>query len=376
MSVINLGRTTKNNITFYQTDGKGRDSYITYNNAGFWKDKHLKIKTSYPRKRFTMFHSLIHQVAPFNYYSDGSGRDTYVMENNAGLVKPFEPLAKQNLQKFLRQGDEYHLFKHKIFLTKNQKKYLNKIKKIQDGVISRLYNDSLEKIKKDKMELRTDSINDFFTKDKIEEIRRCLTPNNIEFDNRNLSYNNYIQNETNTSFNNDKFANLIKKRNKKNILAKILKYSNKNRENNSTLRNINNYNSYETKKENNDNNKKVKVLKNLKINSAGLKFNFTNADVKNKILHNNKMKLFNSLSPKYCISKISHFGFGNLKKYKYKNNNMNLIGNKTTYGTSREMNFKNMKYNFNLKKDKSNIKKQYIDSGIFSLSESNKNNLE
>ena len=151
MSVINLGRTTKTNIAFYQTDGKGRDGYITYNNAGFWKDKHIKMKTSYPSKSSSIFRSLIHQTAPFNYYSDGSGRDSYVIENNAGLVKPFEPLAKQHLQNFLRQGDEYHLFKHKIFLTKAQKKYLYKIKKIQYGVISRLYNDSFDKIKKNNM---------------------------------------------------------------------------------------------------------------------------------------------------------------------------------------------------------------------------------
>ena len=32
-----FNRTVKTNIIIYPTDGCGRDGYITYNNAGFWK---------------------------------------------------------------------------------------------------------------------------------------------------------------------------------------------------------------------------------------------------------------------------------------------------------------------------------------------------
>ena len=148
MSVINLGRTTRTNITFYQTDGMGRDGYITYNNGGFWKDKQISPRNPIYRKKLSIFRSLLHQPAPFQYYSDGSGRDSYVIENNGGLVKPFEPLAKQNLAKYLRNGDDFQNLNRKIFFTKRQRRYLNKLKKIQDAVVSRLYNDSLEKIKK------------------------------------------------------------------------------------------------------------------------------------------------------------------------------------------------------------------------------------
>ena len=80
MSVINLGRTFKQSIAFYQIDGMGRDCYITY--------------------------------------------------NNGGLVKTFEPLAKQKLIKFLRKNEEEYMIKHKLFLTRSQREYIHKIKKL------------------------------------------------------------------------------------------------------------------------------------------------------------------------------------------------------------------------------------------------------
>ena len=369
MSVINLGRTTKTNIAFYQTDGKGRDGYITYNNAGFRKDKHIKMKTSYPSKKSSIFRSLIHQTAPFNYYSDGSGRDSYVIENNAGLVKPFEPLAKQHLQNFLRQGDEYHLFKHKIFLTKAQKKYLYKIKKIQDGVISRLYNDSLEKIKKNKMELRTNSINDFYTKDKIGELSDTTTPNN-EYSYRSLPFN-HLNNEINTSSNNIALLNL-NKRYQKNIFAKMLK--NKELKKDNISRNLNIYNN----KNNNDKmNKKMKLLKNLRINSSGLKLDLGKDSIKNK-LYNNEMKSFKSLSPNYISNKNIFFKYGNLKKHNNENN-MCFLGNNTTYATSKtnkHKNFGNIKYIYDLEKNNDDIKRKYFGSDNFILSDTNKNNID
>ena len=219
MSVINLGRTSKTNITFYQTDGLGRDGYITYNNAGFWKDKQIKSKRAYPRKKFGIFHSLIHQPAPFTYYSDGSGRDSYVIENNGGLVKPFEPLAKQKLDKFLRNGDEKQILRHKIFLNKTQRRYLNKLKKIQDGVISRLYNDSLEKIKKNNLQYRTNSINDFFSKEKNKPMISALTPKN-ELKNLSMSFN-YINSQQNQD-------NNLTENKEKNLDVKITSNRNKN----------------------------------------------------------------------------------------------------------------------------------------------------
>ena len=44
MPFINIGRITGTNITFYRTDWQGRDRYISYIHAGFWKDKHMETK--------------------------------------------------------------------------------------------------------------------------------------------------------------------------------------------------------------------------------------------------------------------------------------------------------------------------------------------
>ena len=201
MSVINLGRTTRTNITFYQTDGMGRDGYITYNNGGFWKDKQISPRNPIYRKKLSIFRSLLHQPAPFQYYSDGSGRDSYVIENNGGLVKPFEPLAKQNLAKYLRNGDDFQNLNRKIFFTKRQRRYLNKLKKIQDAVVSRLYNDSLEKIKKNNLECRAYSSNMFFKYDK-KKIRPATGPISPKEIPKNLTMSlSYANNQQNLSGN-------------------------------------------------------------------------------------------------------------------------------------------------------------------------------
>ena len=166
MSVINLGRTFKQSIAFYQTDGMGRDCYITYNNGGFWKSNHIRLKSLsnslHSNKNMILFHPLFHQPGPITYISDGSGRDSYIIEHSGGFMRTFEPLIKQKLTKFLRKNDEEDLMKHKILLTKSQKKYLHKIKRIQNEVVNRLYNDSMEKIKKNNLRIRNNSLNDIF----------------------------------------------------------------------------------------------------------------------------------------------------------------------------------------------------------------------
>ena len=156
MSAISksLGRTVKTNIVLYSTDNMGRDNYITYNNGGFWKDniKQIKIKPDFPRHMYSNFHSLFHQAAPFNYFSDGTGRDTYVIKNNAGLVKEFNPLAnRQILSQYLREHAPISFKKNskfqKVFLTPSDKENFLRIHNIQNRVVKRLYNQSLEKFK-------------------------------------------------------------------------------------------------------------------------------------------------------------------------------------------------------------------------------------
>ena len=163
MSAISksLGRTVKTNIVLYSTDNMGRDHYITYNNGGFWKDniRQIKLKPDFPRHMYSNFHSLIHQAAPFNYFSDGTRRDTYVIKNNAGLVKEFNPLAnRQILSKYLREHVPITFKKNskfqKVFLTPSDKQNFLKIHNIQNKVVNRLYNQSLEKFKE---KMRSDS---------------------------------------------------------------------------------------------------------------------------------------------------------------------------------------------------------------------------
>ena len=352
----NLGRTTKTNIAFYQTDGMGRDGYINYNNAGFWKDKQIKSKILHPHKKYSIFRSLIHQPAPFKYYSDGSGRDSYVIENNGGLVKPFEPLAKQKLAKFLRNGDERLIFKNKIFFNKTQRRILNKLKKIQDGVISRLYNDSLEKMKKNNFQCKTNSLNDLFSKEKNRPMNSVLTPKN-GYNNLSMSLNyvNSQQNESNNLNENiEKYVNIKTNSHKnKNIFDKFFKNNIKSNDN-----------------------KKIKVLKNLRIKSNGLKCDFIPDDFNNKYNNIREYNSFNSLTPNYATNNNILFEYGNnARKNNMKNNtgffNNNTFGSFST--TQRNKTAGNGKIIYNLRK-RNNLKKYILSNGNYLCNETNKTN--
>ena len=363
MSVINLGRTARTNITFYQTDGLGRDGYITYNNAGFWKDKFIKPREIKHRRQFAIFRSLFHQTAPFKYQADGSGRDSYVLENYAGLVKPFEPLAKKKLADILRIPDESLSLRRKFFLNKTQRRYLNKIKKIQDGVISRLYNDSLEKIKKNNLECRTNSLNNFYTREKFRPLSGIMTP---KIGSKNLSMslnaahspNNY---KNNLGENKEKLVNLkTNSHNKKNIFERFLK-------NNEV---------------NNKEKNKMKIIKNLQLNSHGLKCDFNSIDMKNKF-ENNKIHDYdvnNSLSPNFMTDQNFSFGFNNKIQRKNKLNkiNNNCFEGNNTFGSfsqpNRNKKFENTKSILKLKK-RNNIKNYLLNNVRCVFSEGNKNNV-
>ena len=177
MSAISksLGRTVKTNIILYTTDNQGRDGYITYNNGGFWKDniKQIRIKSSFPRYINNTFHSLHRDVPSFNYYSDGRGRDTYVLKDNAGLTKEFHSLANgQILSKYLRKNNGFSfnqkLNNHKLFLTPSDKENYLKNYQIQKNVVSRLYNQCLEKFK-NKMKVESSPFEDSFNSLKMKD---------------------------------------------------------------------------------------------------------------------------------------------------------------------------------------------------------------
>ena len=328
MSVINLGRTFKQSIAFYQTDGMGRDCYITYNNGGFWKSNHIRLKSLsnslHSNKNMILFHPLFHQPGPITYISDGSGRDSYIIEHSGGFMRTFEPLIKQKLTKFLRKNDEEDLMKHKILLTKSQKKYLHKIKRIQNEVVNRLYNDSMEKIKKNNLRIRNNSLNDIFiNKQNLGNLPGIVTRNkNISLNNiRSIDKQNstdQINENNNNNLNKGKntiYPNSIKK---KKIFGNFLK--------NNKLYKDNSAQNLGIFSQQNNNDRNMKLLKKIKLNSIGSKkldYNkFTNT-IDDKIYNqNNSMKFnsnFNSIYPERKINRKRNFGENNIS-YTTKNN--------------------------------------------------------
>ena len=175
-------------------------------------------------------------------------------------------------------NDEY--IKRKIFLTKSERIYLNKIKRIQKHVVSRLYNDSLDKIRKNnRLHSKTKSLSGFLEANYIRKDFDSISPiksyKEREYDlNKNK---NKIIDYT------ERFLNPQKEEGQKNLFDRILK--NKKIHKNNSMNSI----AYFDKR---DNNGKVKLLKNLNINS-----NFNNLTSNNTI--NNSMAGEKINFPKY-----------------------------------------------------------------------------
>lgn len=55
-----LHRNFSPRMTLYGTDGRGRDTYIHYNNGGFWKDNLQKLSSAekFDISKFTRYKSL------------------------------------------------------------------------------------------------------------------------------------------------------------------------------------------------------------------------------------------------------------------------------------------------------------------------------
>lgn len=316
MSAISksLGRTVKTNIVLYSTDNMGRDHYITYNNGGFWKDniRQIKMKPDFPRQMYSNFHSLIHQAAPFNYFSDGSGRDTYVIKNNAGLVKEFNPLAnRQFLSKYLREHVPITFKKNpkfqKVFLTPSDKENFLRVHNIQNRVVNRLYNQSLEKFKE---KMRADSP---MNKRSFNSINGR---NNYPYIKSESSLMNYSPNKNKT------ITNRMNSKILKHKMNKTYKYFNLSKKEikNNILENSKN----NTLTESNVNNKKcVSLYNTFRDECADRKFNSISKESWNPILtQNNTLNTLNNYTPlnDLKISKI----YKNSKKTKLEKNITNL----------------------------------------------------
>ena len=144
MSTSLFARTVKTNIVLYKSNGDGRDTYISYNSGGFWKENIRPIvpKETFYRKPFAIYRSWGKTPPIWTYHSDGSGRDTYVCYNNGGLMKKFSSMA-ENYKNFLRLNDdnkkEESLKNIKINLSRDEKIYLRKIHKIQKDLANAIY---------------------------------------------------------------------------------------------------------------------------------------------------------------------------------------------------------------------------------------------
>lgn len=142
----------------YDTDGRGRDTYISYNNGGFWKNNIYSIhaKPSYDFFRHPKKISYYTDPPPFTYYSDGSGRDSYILKNNAGLKKNFVSLSQYHLKDFLRTPDSC-IFNFKcnplkegircktLYVSQKEFNKNNHIKSIEKGLKTRLYKNEKHK---------------------------------------------------------------------------------------------------------------------------------------------------------------------------------------------------------------------------------------
>ena len=156
-----LYRTFKENYVPYFPDGRGRDRYIAYNNAGFLHDFPKSLSPSASYKTGTFFGTKIIRnykspsvKAPnFHYYSDGNGRDKYIIINGGGLFYDSKPLISFKLTDFLRRNEnQYHSpsNRKRIALSRDELKYLSLLRNKEKEIIKRLYINEKKKFMKNK----------------------------------------------------------------------------------------------------------------------------------------------------------------------------------------------------------------------------------
>ena len=141
-----LWRTERPRFPQYAPDGRGRDYYIKYDNGGYWAYQfQLKKVPDYERCRYSNFHTLFHQAAPFKYWGNGHGRETYILQTN-GLFHDQKPLCAYKLTDFLRDDKSYKIFNNfrkKLYMSVSEKKYNNELRRIEKKLIKRLYTDPM-----------------------------------------------------------------------------------------------------------------------------------------------------------------------------------------------------------------------------------------
>ena len=152
---MGLYRTFKSNYVPYFPDGMGRDRYIAYNNAGFFKDFPSTPKNDFNNRTGCFFGTKIitHTKSPsikapnFHYYADGNGRDQYILVNGGGLFNQTKPLISYKLTDFLRKDNSIisPVKKVKVFLSRDEIKYNKILKERERNIIKRLYSNERKK---------------------------------------------------------------------------------------------------------------------------------------------------------------------------------------------------------------------------------------
>jgi len=182
-----LYRTFKSNYVPYFPDGNGRDRYIAYNNAGFFKNYPGSQKYSYLNNKNGCFFGtkiVTHVKSPsvktpnFHYYADGNGRDKYILVNGGGLFTQSKPLISYKLTDFLRNDDDNLSPKKKIraYLSRDEIKYNNLLKENERNVIKRLYlNERKKFMKRPKINFKS-----FFSVDQLNNDSRENLVNNTK----------------------------------------------------------------------------------------------------------------------------------------------------------------------------------------------------
>ena len=191
-------------MIMYVNDGLGRDTFISYNNGGFLNDNCLKLinKEKFSLPHFSTFHSLNHLPAPFLYIRDGTGRDSYIAYNNGGLTK-VEKKLKYNLRNYDNNNIKPKCIKHRLSQIEIKNNLM--LKKIENGIIDRLYKNNSQKKLNDYFNLKKNEKKKIFKRN-----RSCCIINNNIIDNIYKTNNLYNKNNLNKSIQNYK----IFKRNK------------------------------------------------------------------------------------------------------------------------------------------------------------------
>ena len=248
MSQILFNRTVKTNIIIYPTNGSGRDTYIMYDNAGFWKENFRKFSNKNKSKRssFARFHSIRNIPRIWNYHSDGTGRDTYILYNDGGLMNIYQtPTLKNfrtNYEEVLLESATNNKLNNPLYMTRDEKLYQSKLTKIQNDVVNRLYYRS----KKFNNFKRESSYNNVFRKLKLDPIKK----NRYYIDEEKN-----IINETNKNIN-DRYNNNYNELNNRNSLDNIFNDVNKSTDKN-TRNKISTFKKYRIKCLTNDSEPKV-----------------------------------------------------------------------------------------------------------------------